>query len=409
MRVLHLNTTDNEGGAARALYRLHSGLKKIGLDSKILAKFNVTNDPDVAVVYKNRLHYLMDRVFYPAFERIGLQDIFYPSVLDLLRHNWIRNADVIQLHNLHGRYFPFPFLRFFKQKKIIWYLHDMWAFTGHCIYSYNCEKYKQGCFDCPIWREDYLPLKYDTTSLHHKIKVSSYKSLDLHVVAPSKWMQKAAQESVPFRGFSVHHIPYGIDSDLFIPVDKLQAKLMLGLKSKRIYILFGAHVLDKNPRKGAKYFIEALGKLSPENKKEITVLIIGENYSSEIILPDIEYKYLGYITNDLFLPILLSAADLFVMPSLADNLPLTIMECMACETPIVAFDIGGIPDLVEHMNTGYLSRYRDVDDLSAGIRILVDNPKLRRKLGLAARELVKKKFSIPNQTERFNELYESIA
>jgi glycosyltransferase involved in cell wall biosynthesis len=407
-RIVHLNTADNEGGAARAAYRLHKGLRSLGLDSKILSMYKVTQDSNAQTVYGNKYYKLADRMTYPVLEWVGLQDLFYPSTLRLLRNEWIKQADIIQLHNLHGRYFSFPFLRLLEKKPLVWYLHDMWPITGHCFYSYECTRWRDHCGDCPQWRNDYLPLKYDTTSIHHKLKVHTYKKLNLSIVAPSKWLYQVAKESKAFSIFRAAHIPYGIDCDFFFPIDKKSCKTMLGVDASKVCVLFSAHVLENNTRKGGTYFLSALQELGEEFKKDLVVMFMGANYPSSQEMPPIDSKYIGYVTNDYLLRIVLSAADVFVMPSLADNLPVSIMESMACGTPTVAFNVGGIPDLVRHMDTGYLARYKDASDLASGLKLILKDEWLRQAMGRRCREVIESEFSVALQAERFRELYEAV-
>jgi glycosyltransferase involved in cell wall biosynthesis len=253
-----------------------------------------------------------------------------------------------------------------------------------------------------------LPLKYDTTSLHHKLKLYTYKNLDLSIVAPSKWLSQVAKESTAFSRFRVAHIPYGIDCDFFFPIDKKSCKTILGLDTSKVCILFSAHVLENNPRKGGAYFLSALQELEEEFKKDLMVIFMGANYPSSQEMPPIDSKYIGYVTNDYLLRIVLSAADVFVMPSLADNLPVSILESMSCGTPTVAFNVGGIPDLVRHMETGYLAQCKDAGDLASGLKLILKDESLRLAMGKRCREVIETEFSVKLQTERFREVYETI-
>jgi glycosyltransferase involved in cell wall biosynthesis len=403
MKVLHINQSDISGGAAIAGYRLHQGLLEQGIDSNMLVG-NVKTDSDriLPVARKYRLENQLNR--FTKYS--GLNYINLLSSFDIPNHKFYQEANILNFHNLHTGYFNYLAIsKLTKTKPAIFTLHDMWSFTGHCAYSYDCDRWKIGCGKCP-YPDTYPPIYRDSTRIEWKLKNWIYGQSNLTIVSPSNWLTEQAKASM-LRRFPIHHIPYGIDTDAYQPLDRHLCKAVLDIPQDKRVLLFGAESL-KDKRKGGDLLLNALLQLPQSLKAEILLLTFGygsEAITTELGIPTIS---LGYISSDRLKSIAYSVADLFIFPTRADNLPLVLQESMACGTPMVSFDIGGVPDLVRPMVTGYLAKPEDAKDFCNGIVTLLENDQLRQTMSANCRAIAITEYSLKLQAERYIKLYKQI-
>jgi glycosyltransferase involved in cell wall biosynthesis len=309
---------------------------------------------------------------------------------------WRGLADVVQLHNTHGNYFSLSALPYLTRRRpVVWLLHDMWAFTGHVAYSYDCERWRTGCGSCPYLGE-YPAVPRDTTALLWRYKRRVYGRSRLTLVTPSRWLAGLVAESPLLRDFPLHHIPYGVDTQVYSPGRKDEARRRLGLPLDRDVVLFVATDLAEE-RKGFRLLDEALAAL--DDPLLLAVASSGSAASSA------EMRLLR--TEDEWLLVdAYRAADIVVLPTLADNLPNVVIESMACGLPCVSFATGGVPEAVRHLETGFLVPTGDVGQLAAGMRTLLEDDELRARLGAACREWAVREYSLERQTERYLGVYE---
>jgi glycosyltransferase involved in cell wall biosynthesis len=403
MKILHINQSDISGGAAIAGYRLHQGLLEQGIDSKLLVGIVKTDDERVeAITRKYRVENQLFRFTY----RLGFNYINLLSTFDIPQHKFYQDADILNFHNLHTGYFNYLAIpKLTETKPAIFTLHDMWSFTGHCAYSYDCEKWKIGCGNCP-YPDTYPAINGDNTHLEWKLKDWVYNKSNLNIVAPSQWLTEQAKASMLSR-FPIHYIPNGIDTTAYQPLDTLLCKTLLDIPTNKKVLLFGAESL-KDSRKGSDLLFQALQKL-PQSLKEETILLTfgngGETITSELGMPTLS---LGYISSDRLKSVAFSAADLFIFPTRADNLPLVLQESMACGTPMVSFKIGGVPDLVRHNVTGYLAEPENSTDFCNGIVMLLEDEQLRQTMSENCRAIALDEYSLEMQAKRYIELYQQV-
>ncbi len=406
LNVLHISTTDNLGGSGRSAYRVHSGLKDLGVRSRMLVGSKVTNDDDVLPVATEGINLAVDRFFGRALGRLSLQYLFFPSSFRLLAHQWFKEADVVQLYNTHGNYFSHSVLPLMSRRRpVVWRLSDMWPMTGHCAYSFDCERWRTGCGNCPIL-SDPPELYRDTTATLWKLKRWLYSHSALTIVAPSNWIAQMASESPLLGRFAIHVIPNGLDTIVFAPVPKEEARKSLQISPCERVILFSAQSLSDR-RKGGAHLEGAIRRLA-ESEKNLTVLMVGENGKNMEMPASVRTRVTGSIDDDQALANVYSAADVFVLPTLAENLPNGVLESMACGTPPVVFDVGGCRDAVRHMETGYLAKYADVEDLTRGIRLILNDDELRNRLSRRSREVAASEYGIELQAQRFLSLYQQL-
>ncbi|KPK53080.1 MAG: hypothetical protein AMS22_07975 [Thiotrichales bacterium SG8_50] len=372
----------------------------------MLVGIKVTHDPDVETVHRDRIGKLKDRVANELTQRVGLQYQFLPSSGHVLRHPWLAEAQVIQLFNLHGGYLsPRLLPRLSRRAPIVWRLSDMWPLTGHCAYSGVCERWRTGCGRCPDLAS-YPPIGVDTSAWLWRQKRGLYSRSDITVVTPSSWTESLARQSPLFAGCEVRRIPNGIDTAVFKPRDRAMARALLDLDPAAKLILFVAHELDNNPRKGGSHLIEALRRVQDvPNLQLLLVGLGGEEWSRAAGVP---VHRMGYVTDDRLLAAIYSSADIIAAPSVLENLPNTVLEAMACGIPGVAFDTGGMADAVQHQKTGILVPFGDTVGLSQGIRELLTDNGLRERLARNAVLHVQALFSKKRQAQSFAELYQEI-
>lgn len=400
LNVLHISESDAAGGAGRAAYKLHRGLNGLGHVSRMLVGRKVTPDTDIRPLKRNLLWRALDRASGELFDLLSLQYVFYPSSFGVLADAWFRSASVVQLHNLHGSYFGFTALPAISRlRPVVWQLHDQWGLTGHVAYSLDCERWRHGCGMCPYLGE-YPRLRHDRTALLYRLKDRVYESSRLNLVVPSRWMADIVAASPLLNRFPVHYIPTGIDIDVFKPGDQSEARERLGLPLDRRIIFFAAANINER-RKGLHLLAEALRRLD-----DPPLLVVAGNGT---VARGIETRYLGAVLDEEILADAYRAADVFAVPTLADVLTQTAPESIACGTPCVSFDRGGVIDVVRHLETGYQATFGDVDDLARGLTTLLGDSELLARLSRRCREVAETEFAVQQQVERYSALYEELA
>lgn len=413
MKVLHLGDSDS-GGAGRAAYRLHQGMKRIGIDSQMLVQFRTNDDRTVwgaektldKVISKLKLTEYLDVLplkFYRQreageFSTEWLPDAIAPKVAQ-------HNPDIINLHWVCKGFLQIETLAKFN-KPLIWTLHDMWAFTGGCHYAQDCQRYNDSCGACPQLNSSQ---EGDLSHWVWQRKAKAWKNLNLTIVTPSTWLALCASSSSLFQDVPVEVIPNGLDTQKYKPVERQIARSLLNLPQDKKLVLFGAMYPTSDPRKGFHLLMPALQKLNKSGwQEQIELVVFGASESKE--RPELNFKshYLGRLNDDISLALVYAAADVFVAPSVEDNLPNTVMEAIACGTPCVAFNIGGMPDMIEHQQNGYLAQPLDSEDLAQGIAWVVENSERHHKLGDRARKKAEQEFNCERQARHYLSLFNEL-
>lgn len=406
MKVLHISRADISGGAAIAGYRLHQGLLGHSVDSRLLVGIATTSSDRVSTTPPRSF---IDNQLFRFTRRLGLNYLNLVSSFEIPQHTFYKEAAVLNFHNLqlgsfgYFNYLAIPSLT--ESKPAVFTLHDMWSFTGHCAYSYDCERWKIGCGKCPYPDTD-PPILRDNTRLEWKLKNWVYSRSNLTIVTPSNWLSEQAKQSMLNR-FPIHHIPYGIDTEIYQPLDHEQCRSLLGIPTSKRVLMFGAESL-KNSRKGGDLLLKALSNLSTSLKAETLLLTIGEGSDAIADAVGMPTMNLGYVSSDRIKAIAYCAADLFIFPTRADNLPLVLQESMACGTPMVSFKVGGVPDLVRPGVTGYLATPEDAQDFCNGIVQLLEDKNLRDRMSQQCRAIALAEYPLELQAQRYIELYRQV-
>lgn len=415
MRILHISTSDNVGGAARAACRLHSGLRRIGYDSFMFVAHRYNDDPAVTAFelpmdFPSRLGRLIRREWitrsfarYRTYRPAGCE-LFSDSRsqygADLM--DQLPPCDVINLHWIAGFVdYQAYFSRVPQHTPVVWTLHDMNAFTGGCHYDDGCGRYTHKCGACPqLGSTDTADLSRQLWQRKRAI-FEEIKPNRLHIVTPSHWLAKEAERSSLFGRFPISVIPNSLDTDVFSRRDRCMARAAFEVPRDARAILFAADSTG-NRRKGFALLGQALADLG--DLTDLYLISLGSG--NPAIGAQIPHLHLGHIGNDRLLSLVYSAADLFVIPSLQDNLPNTVLESLACGTPVVGFAVGGIPDMVRPGVTGLLAPSQDVSALRAAIADLLQDPAERAEMSVNCRCIAVQEYSQQMQAQRYVELYE---
>jgi glycosyltransferase involved in cell wall biosynthesis len=411
VQVLHVSTYDSRG-AGRAAHRLNQGLQAIGASSQLLVQSKSSDDRRV-ITPRTKLEKRVAKL-RPSFSQLPLNlypkrepTDYYASWLPDTMHRQIRTlpADVINLHWLGDGCLDVQSLAKFQQP-LVWTVHDMWAFTGGCHYSQGCDLYKRTCGTCPQLGSS-MAQDLSRWQWHRKARI--WKPLNLTIVSPSEWLAKCVRASSIFGNTRVDVIPNGIDPQRYRPLDRQVVRELLHLPQEKHLVLFGAMQATQDKRKGFNLLQAALDDLSETIWRDrLELVVFGSSQPQESIDLGFKTHYLGRFHDDVSLSLVYAAADVFVAPSVEDNLPNTVMEALACGTPCVAFNIGGMPDMIEHQRNGYLAEPYRVEDLAQGIVWVVEHQERHQGLCQYARHKVEREFTLEIQANQYLDLYTDI-
>ena len=425
----HINTLLS-GGAAIAARRLHQGLLQAGVDSRLWYAADECLPPNSSVdlglgmhpapwplpdasfgAQANRLahQYLkqfrlrLSRSYYRRGRRrrfggfIGVRQAMQtpcdPRIFD---------GDIIHFHWV-GKLIDFPsfFQSMPKRLPLVWSLHDMNPMTGGCSLAGDCDGFTRACGDCPILaRSGPRDLSFQELAIKH----AALRDRRVFVIAPSHWMAALARKSSLFSQCPIKVIRNPIDTTSFYPENKRLARKSLGLPDAGTCLLYAAESVEAKG-KGINEYLAVLRELS--KTRAVFGLVFGRG---EIVshVDNVPIYNLGYLASAAKMRMAYSAADVFVIPSHAETISQTTVEAFACCTPAVAFDVGGLPELVQNGETGFLSRFLDVGHMAERIDWLIDHPESRLEMGAKALEFVRQEFESSSQISRYIEFYSEI-
>jgi glycosyltransferase involved in cell wall biosynthesis len=422
VRIHHINAY-LEGGAAVAARRLHQGLLAEGIDSRywhaepawaagplsadLTYQLLPWRQPSVrqpVQLANAMLRWSRERILRTIYrkgkpQRSGMysgpvRPYATPlagelAACDLVHLHWV--SKIIDYRSFFASLQP--------TVPIAWTLHDMQPLTGGCHHAFDCERFREGCGFCPILGR---PGPRDLSTRDHAIKRAALAGRTFLVVTPSRWLEQLARASSVWpTTTSFHTIRNGISLEQFFPIDKPQARRELGLPEHGLVVAFAAESLRNEP-KGIREFLEAISRLPPQC--QVTGLLFGKDQPPAGIAT-VPLVNLGFLTDPAQQRRAFSAADIFALPSHAETISQTAVEALACGTPVVAFGVGGVPEVVRHEQTGLLARPRDAIDLSRAMLTLAEHPDLRRRMAAAGQDLVREEFEVGLQVRRYRDLY----
>lgn len=404
MRVAHVSTFDTLGGAARAMSGLHRALIGLGIDSQVLVQEKRGDDPTViqapaSTILRNHawrqiadswplMFYRKKTVMHWTRGRVGSGAI---HALTKMR------PDIIHLHWIGRGFFSVREIGAL-QGPVVWTLHDSWAFTGGCHVPYECTRYRDRCGACPQLGSR---RKADTSRATWQLKHGAWKTVNLTIVTPSRWLASCAAASGLLGGRRIEVIPNGVDHRAFFPEDQISAREALGLPKDRALILFGAMHAGVDRNKGLHLLIDALRLRS----WDADLVLFGATDLHVADASGLRIHARGPVYDQVELRNLYSAADVLALPSIQENYPNMILESMACGTPVVAFADGGIPEMIEDGKTGLLATSHQPESFATRLaEALSAAPSMRG----ACRSVVENKSTLERMACEYADLYRSL-
>jgi len=436
LTVLQVNTADVGGGAERVMLDLHRQYLERGIDSWIAVGEATSPDPRTLLIDNRAARSAWTRALAataatPAhrgdaatrpglatlarlvlsdprrYRRIllGLEDFDFRATAGLLALP-PRKPGVLHLHNLHGYYFDFRELpRLTRAVPSVLTLHDAWALTGHCAHPFDCPRWRTGCGDCPDLSM-YVPIRRDASAANWREKRDILARSRVCLVTPSQWLMGMVREAGLAEDHPTRVIPNGVDTSVFRPGSLRDARSDLGLPQDRDILLVVANALTRNPFKDLATLAAALHAVTGTRKRPPLLVAVGAE--TELAIGGIETVTVPFVGDPTTMASCYRAADVYVHPALAENLPLTVIEAMACGTPVIASDVGGVAELVEPDVTGLLVPQRDSGALADAVMALLDDPERRAAFGAQAVHRVLERFTLERQADAYLDLYDEL-
>lgn len=419
MKVLFVNTYETRGGAAIACKRLAKAVSKAGIDVHLLVRVPFSGiEKNISSVSSNRFkralnffRFAWERFTIFLYNRFSRKNLFTVSIAntgtDITRLREVKEADIIHLHWVNQGFLSIKDIEKLSKlnKPVVWTMHDMWPFTGICHYAWHCHGFEKNCGCCPFLT---CP---STNDLSTKVfdKKRRWDFSNISFIACSAWLRDCARKATLLEESFVSDIPNPIDTNFWKPQNKNEARRIFGFPENRKLLLFVAdNVADS--RKGISYLYEALEMLALKKAdliEKMSLIVLGKSSDSIALSSPFHTIPVGYLRDAKQICRLYSAADLFVTPSLEDNLPNTVMEAMACGCPVVGFHIGGIPEMIDHGRNGYVAENRSSADLAKGIeQILFSDDYFL--YSTQARLKVEQSYAEPYVSRQYIELYKKL-
>ena len=401
MKVLLLNTYSS-GGAAVACKRLGNAIQKTSN-----VEVNLLDAEQVG----NRWPFYAERLSFLPYERDKSVRFSFARAKcgkNIRQHPLVKEADVLHLHWVNQGFLSIEGIHALAEldKPIVWTLHDMWTFTGGCHYSRGCDRFQNSCGNCPF-------LKHPSPSdLSHRIWSRKDRLFpeNIQYVTCSEWLAEVAGSSSLLKNSGVISIPNPIDESVFKPVDvnfKRSFWLSKNLNPDTFKILFVAMKVSEE-RKGFQYLQESLNILKSQFPDvQADIIVMGKAEPEALATLPYPVFPLGMIKEPAELAMIYGASDVFVIPSLEDNLPNTVMESLACGTPVAGFETGGIPEMVQHLEQGFIAPQKDSRSLAEGIYWIFQHPE-KETLRSKARTKVLENYAQAVVSKRYTDLYENL-
>ncbi|MCR5313218.1 MAG: glycosyltransferase family 4 protein [Bacteroidaceae bacterium] len=413
MKVLLVNTSERIGGAAIACNRLMQALEKNGVVTTMLVRDKQTDQHNVVALNQSlmlRFKFVYERLIIFLNNKFSRKNLFQVDIAnvgtDITSMKAFRDADVVHLHWVNQGFLSLDDLDkiFHSGKRIVITMHDQWYFTGVCHYSGTCNKFQSECCDCEFMHGIFT----DMVRKVFRKKQNILKGTDVTFVSCSRWLRDIAKTGLLTKGHDVLSIPNAINTDLFSPHDKLEARQRWNLPVDKKLMLFGSQKIT-DERKGFNYIVEAceiIRKNNPHLAENIGVVVLGGKAEVvETMLPFPVYP-ISYVSEQKLIVELYNAVDIYVTPSLQDNLPNTIVEAMSCGVPCVGFNVGGIPEMIDHQVNGYVAEYRNSEDLANGMVWTLETERYAA-ISCASREKALATYSEAVVAKQYKQVYDN--
>jgi len=412
MKVLFINKYDVTGGAGITATRLAQGLQIMGdVDIRFLVGVRRSSDVSVTATRQSRVEEFIERGVNVLTSAAGFQYVWFPfSTERIRRHTFDWKPDVVSVHNLHGGYFDLALLKEISTlAPIVWTMHDMWAFTANSAHTFGDVSWRSMRPGPDEHRQfPRIGIRNGSWLLRRKDRI--YRHSRLSFVGPSEWIVSLARQSPLLSDKKVHHIPNGIDTDIFSPRDRSAARGRLGVPMDASVVAFGAEKILASSHKGGRLLVEILRELDSRLREPLHLLLFGRQSSSlrEKGWNMIRMHPVGYVKDEADLAEILSAADVFIHPSRADTFPVTLLEATACGVPCVTYAVGGCPEIVLHGRNGFAVMNHDAKAFVDRVLELLADAGLRRSFSQEAVKIARERFSIGQMADGYKRLFEAV-
>lgn len=441
MKILQVCSSDISGGAEKIALELHQGCLSSSISSWLAVGDKKGNFRNVVEI-PNDAHRsawariwtrLADQVvpgqeklenpdkLYRALKywigqpnrflqkRLGHENFDYPGAYFLLGVT-PEEPDILHCHNLHGDYFDLRALPYLSaQLPLVLTLHDAWLLSGHCAHSFDCDRWQSGCGNCP-YLSTYPALRRDATVYNWQRKRAIYQKSHLFVATPSQWLMDKVNQSILATAVRESRvIPNGVDLETFKPANQAQVREKLNLPANTKILLFTANTLRQNPFKDFETMRRAVAEVARGVSGEpLLFLALGEDAAPEYLAPNVEIRFVPYQTSPAQVAAYYQAANIYIHAAKADTFPTTILEALACGTPVVATSVSGIPEQVDNGKTGWLVPIGNSKEMAEAILSLLENPDLHQTMSQAAREVACQRFGLEHMVGHYRDWYREI-
>jgi glycosyltransferase involved in cell wall biosynthesis len=397
--IVVFNTYDLGGGAAKIARQLTVFFKDTHL-IRLYVKIKKSKENWIHTIQSKQYSYL-EEVLRRESVKKGWIEFTGFHALSLMEDSFFKASSIVHLHNLHGEFFsPILFKSLFKGKKVIWTLHDESFITGHCSCTLGCNQWLRGCGNCPDLNI-YPAVSYDNTKAVLEYKKKWITALQPVVVSPSHWLANRVRLSYPELN-NIEVIPNGVDVKLFYPQDKIKIRKILDFPIDKKIVLFVAEFATQNPFKGGFIFRDILS--DPFFSDLIFITVGGKQETS--FTNHVSYPY---ITDEIELSKLYAACDVLLYPTQADNLPLVVLESMACGTLVIASNVGGIPEIINEYNGFLIEEYENSNEFKHKLKTFIELDEIELKEKQEnARSTIVNDFNFDKMTSCYQQLYCSI-
>ncbi len=411
MKILFINKYDITGGAGITAFRLHKVLEnKFKTENLFLVGIKNSKYDFVLSTRKPGFQNFAERGLNFLFNQIGLQYKYHPfSTKTIIDRALKFSPDIISLHNAHGGYFQTSLLiELSKIAPIVWTLHDMWAFTANAAHTFgdmSWEKMKSGKNE----KKHFPQIGINTGEWLLKGKKRIYFNSNITIVAPSNWLFNLASLSPVFEGKKIISIPNGIDLDIFSPTNKIEVRNYLGIPLDAKILIFGAEKVLTGNYKGGDDLINILKMLDLQLDQKVYIIIVGNSELKKFhTFKHFEIIETGYIFKEADMAKYLSAANVFIYPTKADNLPNSLIEASACGVPSITFDVGGCNEIIQDNVNGIVIPPGNIRLFVTAVKRLLENEPLNKNFSLNAIRIAKEKFSVIDMADKYYKLFKML-
>jgi glycosyltransferase involved in cell wall biosynthesis len=411
LRILQVSAYDFGGGAENIAWNLFQAYRAGGYGAWLAVGYKQGNDPDVFLVpndaYRSWWARMWLRIGWLDL-RCGYEDFHFPGTRRLLMLT-PEPPDIVHCHNLHGGYFDLRVLPWLSQQvPVLLTLHDAWLLSGHCAHSFDCQRWKTGCGHCPDLTI-YPDIRRDATAYNWQRKQKIYSKSRLYVATPSRWLMRKVEQSMLAPAIiGARVIPYGIDTSVFHPADRQEARATLNIPQDTRVLLFAANGIRANIWKDYQTLRAAIAMVAEHlHNQDVLFIALGEDAPAEQI-GQAEICFVPFQKDPETVARYYQAADVYAHAAKVDTFPNTVLEALACGTPVVATTVGGIPEQIQDGATGFL-----VPPGASGtmvkriIQLLADNS-LQSRIGTQAADIARKHFDLNRQVDDYLAWYQEI-